>query len=172
MSSVPSSARGVLAWLLPGVLLAGYLMVVDRGVILADAPGDGAKVLEGGSKARTIRPDTTAKLPVQPPSRPLERHPVELVSPLTGDRVHITEHKLWEDLVKAPGKGVLYFHLAQVHGLRKESSLAVRMLRLAAKRMPAATFSQKTMLADKAFDGIRYDPVFVMYVRGLPEEGQ
>lgn len=171
MNPLPQ-ARAALAWLLPGVLLAGYLVVVDRGIILADPPGDGAQVLEGATRARTIRPDTTAKLPVQPPSRPLERHPVELVSPINGDHVHITEHKLWEDLVKAPSKGVLYYHLAQVHGLRKESDRAVLMLRLAAKRLSAAYFTQKTMLADKAFDSIRYDPVFVMYVRGLPEEGQ
>ncbi len=171
MNPLPQ-AKAALAWLLPGALLAAYLVVVDRGLIPSDPPADGASVMEGGSRARSILPVTAAKLPVQPPSRPLERHPVELVSPLTGDRVHITEHKLWQDLIKTPKKGVLYYHLAQVHGLRKESNRAVRMLRLAAKRLPAAHFTQKTMLADKSFDSIRYDPVFVMYVRGLPEEGQ
>ena len=171
--NVLPQARSALAWLLPGALLAVYLVVSDRLVIPMAPPGDGARVMKGTSSARTMRPARSTKLPIRPPNRPLDQRPVEVVSPLTGNRMRTTEQKLWMELVKNPEKGVLYYHLAQVHGLRKEPDRSVAMLRLAAKKgVSAFHFTQKAMLADQAMDSIRYDPIFVMYVRGLPDTEQ
>lgn len=169
--NVLPQARSALAWLLPGALLAVYLVVSDRLVIPMAPPGDGAQIMEKGRIVpRTMRPSGAAGLPVRPPNRPLERHQELMVNPLSGERVRISEQKLWEALIGNPQKGLLYYHLAQIYGLRKEPNRAVQMLRLARKRgVPAAHFTQPALLGEQAMDAIRYDPVFVTYVRGLPE---
>lgn len=171
MKKVWPQARAALASLLPGALLAVYLVMTDCLIIPMDPPGDGAAIMEKSSAPRTMRPSGAAKLPVRPPSRPLDQHLVNLVSPLNGVRIQTSEQKLWEALVKDPRKTLLYYQIAQVHGLRKEPDKAVQMLRLAAKHgMPAAHFTQQALLGEQTMDSIRYDPDFVMYVRGLPEK--
>ena len=96
-----------------------------------------------------------------------------MVNPLSGDRVRTSEQKLWEALISNPQKGLLYYHLAQIYGLRKEPTWAVQMLRLARKRgLPAVHFTQPALLGEQAMDAIMYDPIFMTYVRGLPESKQ
>ena len=170
MKKVWPQTRAALAWLVPGALLSLYLVMTDCLVIPMAPPGDGARVMEKRSAPRTMRPSGATKLPVRPPSRPLDQHLVDLVSPLSGVRIQTSEQKLWEALIKTPHKALLYYQIAQVHGLRKEPDKAVQMLRLAAKKgMPVAHFTQKALLGEQTMDSIRYDPIFVMYVRGLPE---